>query len=127
LSTRKYHADAEYRLVCRDSGQKWRSRNPDYQRHYRQEHPVYVEQNWRAQKRRDSRRRVHHLVKNNLAFDPKSISADVWLVGSELENLVKNTSAISEVMNFQTVPVPEARAGLSCKEHPPVREPALGL
>jgi len=83
----KYHADAEYRLVCRDSDQKWRIRNPDYQRSYRQEHPAYVEQNRRAQNRRDSRRRVHDPVKNNLAFDLKSISVDIWLVGSELGSL----------------------------------------
>lgn len=108
---RKYYTDAEYRLVCRESNQKWRTRNPDYQRRYRQGHPLYVEQNRWAQQRRDSRRRMHDLVKNNLAFDLKSISADVWLVGSELESLVKNNLAISEVMIFQTVAAPEVRPG----------------
>jgi hypothetical protein len=44
--------------VCQESDQKWRARNPDYQRHYRQGHPVYVEQNRRPQKRRDSRRKT---------------------------------------------------------------------
>ena len=116
----KYHSDAEYRLVCRESDQKWRARNPSYQRVYREEHPAYVEQNRRAQKRRDSGRRVQDLVKNNLALDLKSVSADVWLVGSELEDLVKNNLAISELMIFQAVAASEAKPGSSCKEHPPV-------
>jgi hypothetical protein len=54
---------------------------------------------------------VRNLVKNNLAFDLKSVSADVWLVGSELENLVKNNLAISEVMIFQSVATPHVRPG----------------
>jgi len=105
----KYQSDAEYRLVCRESDQKWRDSNPSYQRQYRQGHPEYVEQNLREQKRRDRKRRVQDLVKNNLAFDLKSVSADVWLVGSELENLVKNNLAISEVMIFQSVAAPHVR------------------
>lgn len=116
----KYHADAEYRLICRDSHQKWRAQNPCYQRVYRQEHPAYVEQNRRAQKRRDRRRRVQDLVKNNLAIDLKSVSADVWLVGAELGDLVKNNLAISELMIFQAVTASEGGAGSSCKEHLPV-------
>lgn len=99
----KYRADPEYRLVCRESDQKWRSRNPDYQRRYRQRHPAYVEENRQAQKRRDRRRRVHDLVKNNLAVDLKSLPADIWLVGPDLQDLVKNNLAISEVMIFQSV------------------------
>jgi hypothetical protein len=51
------------------------------------------------------------LVKNNLAFDLKSSSADVWLAGPELEDLVKNNLAISQVMLFQTVSSAEVRAG----------------
>jgi hypothetical protein len=108
---KKYHTDAEYRLTCRESDQKWRTRNNGYQRHYRQQHPLDVEQNRRTQKRRDGRRRMRNLVKNNLAIDLKSVSADVWLVRSELEDLVKNNLAISEVMILQTVAAPEVRPG----------------
>lgn len=107
----KYRADPEYRLVCRESDQKWRSRNPDYQRRYRQRHPAYVEHNRRAQKRRDRRRRVRDLVKNNLALDLKSLSADIWLAGPDLQDLVKNNLAISEVMIFQTVAASRAGPG----------------
>ena len=46
---------------------------------------------------------MNDLVKNNLALDLKALSADVWLVGPELEHLVKNNLAISEVMIFQSV------------------------
>ena len=99
---RKYHADAEYRLVCLESNQKWRAQNGGYQRRYRQNHPAYVAQNRTDQKRRDRRRRVQDLVKNNLALDLKSIDADVWLVGAGLGDLVKNNLAISELMIFQS-------------------------
>jgi len=99
----KCESDPEYRQVCRESRQKWRARNPGYQRLYRQAHPDYLEANRRGQQRRDRKRRVNDLVKNNLALDLKALSADVWLVGPELEHLVKNNLAISEVMIFQSV------------------------
>ena len=108
---KKYHADAEYRLVCRDSYQKWRARNSGYQRRYRKQNPIYVEINRCKQKRRDGRRRMRNLVKNNLAIDLKSVSADIWLVGPELGDLVKNNLAISELMILQTVTAPEAGSG----------------
>jgi hypothetical protein len=38
----KIAADPEYRQVCLDSPQKWRSRNPDYWRQYREQHPATV-------------------------------------------------------------------------------------
>jgi hypothetical protein len=82
---RKYCADAEYRLVCLESNQKWRAQNGGYQRRYRRDHPAYVQENRTGQKRRDRRRRVQNLVKNNLA--------------------------ISEVMILQTVAAPEVRPG----------------
>jgi hypothetical protein len=46
---------------------------------------------------------VQNLVRNNLALDLKSISGDVWLVGPELGDLVKNNLAISELMIFQSL------------------------
>lgn len=123
----KRHTDAEYRLVCRDSNQKWRNRNPDYQRRYRSEHLEYVDHNRRSQKRRDRRRRMRDLVKNNLAFDLKHSAADVWLAGPELEDLVKNNLAISEVMIFQSVGASGVRPNVSCKEHPAVFGSPVGL
>jgi hypothetical protein len=123
----RYRSDPEYRLVCRESDQKWRSHNPDYQRSYRRDHPAYVEQNRRTQIRRDRKRKVKDLVKNNLAFDLKSASADLWLVGSELEGLVKNNLAISDLIIFQAVSASEVRLGSSCKEHPPVHRARAGL
>jgi len=107
----RYCSDSEYRLICRESDRKWRDCHSNYQRNYRQQHPAYVEQNRRAQHRRDRKRKVKDLVKNNLAFDVKSASADVWLVGPQLGDLVKNNLAISEIMIFQTVAAPEVRSG----------------
>ena len=100
---RRCRSDPEYRQVCRDSDTKWRCRNPDYQRQYRATHPEYVDHNRQSQTRRDRKRRMRRLVKNNVALDVKASSTDVWLVGPELEDLVKNNLAIREVMIFQTV------------------------
>lgn len=107
----RYHSDPEYRLVCRESDRKWRDRHRDYQRNYRRRHPAYVEQNRQSQHRRDRKRKVKDLVKNNLAFNVKSADADVWFVGPQLGNLVKNNLAISEIMIFQSVAAPEVRSG----------------
>jgi hypothetical protein len=123
----KYRCDPDYRQVCRDSDAKWRCQNAGYQRQYRDDHPDYVDRNRHSQTRRDRKRRMRRLVKNNVALDVKASSADVWLVGPELGDLVKNNVAIREVMIFQTVAASGIRPGRSCKEHPSVPEEGLGL
>lgn len=100
---RKQQTDPQYRQVCEESRKKWCLNHPNYQRQYRKDHSEYVEQNLIAQKRRDQRRRARNLVKNNLAIDLKRLPAEVWLVGPDLGDLVKNNLAISQVMIFQTV------------------------
>ncbi len=42
---KKLAVDPEYRDVCRDSPRKWRSRNPDYWKQYRQKNPRSAERN----------------------------------------------------------------------------------
>jgi hypothetical protein len=106
---REYHrhkteTDPEYRQVCRDSQQKWRNRHPDYPRQYRQTHPKAVEQNRQDQRRRDRRRHLQNLVKNNLAFDLKHSAAEVWLLGLQAGNLAKNNLAFSQVLILPAVP-----------------------
>ena len=92
--------------------QKWRSRNPDYPRQYRQSHPESVERNRQGQRRRDRKRRLQNLVKNNLAFDLKHSAAEVWLLGPQAENLAKNNLAFSQVLILPAVPPsPAAAAG----------------
>jgi hypothetical protein len=97
-------ADPVYRQVCRDSQQKWRGCHPDYPRQYRQTHPKSVERNRQAQRRRDRRRHLQNLVKNNLALDLKHSAAEVWLLGPHTEHLAKNNLAFSQVLILQTVP-----------------------
>jgi len=107
---RKLHTDAEYHQVCRDSQQKWRSRNPDYPRQYRQSHPKSVERNRQGQRQRDRQHRLQNLVKNNLAFDLKRSAAEVWLLGPQAENLAKNNLAFSQVLILPAVPFSPAPA-----------------
>jgi hypothetical protein len=72
---RKLRTDAVYHQVCRDSQQKWRSRNSDYPRQYRQSHTQSVERNRQGQRRRDRQRHLQNLAKNNLAFSPPGMAA----------------------------------------------------
>jgi len=71
---KKIAADPEYRQVCLDSPQKWRSRNPDYWRRYREQHPAAVERNRQRQHVRDQKRRLRNLANNN------SAPAQVWVL-----------------------------------------------
>jgi len=71
---RKIAADPEYRQVCLDSPQKWRSRNPDYWRQYRERHPEAVERNRQQQHVRDQKQRLRDLANNN------SAPAQVWIL-----------------------------------------------
>jgi hypothetical protein len=108
----KLTADTEYVQVVRDSQRKWREANADYQRQYRQKNVAAVEQNRQRQRQRDRRRRVHNLVKNNVALDLKRCAAEVWLVGPAAGDLDKNNLALSQFLIFQPVAeTPVARAG----------------
>jgi len=115
---RKIAADPLYRQVCRDSQRKWRDLHPDYPRRYRQTHPDSVQRNREGQRRRDRQRRLQHLVKNNLALDLKHSAAEVWLLGPEVEPLVKNNLAFSQALIYQAVPLSPLPPQPSCKEHP---------
>jgi len=111
----KIRTDPLYAQVVCDSRRQWQAEHADYQKTYWQTHPESAERNRTRQRQRDRQRRVTSLVKNNGALDLKRSTAEIWLVGAETANLVKNNEAFSEVLVFQRVAssVPE-----SCKEQP---------
>jgi hypothetical protein len=105
---RQYHrekirTDPVYHQTCLNSQKQWRATHSDYPKQYRRQHPEGVEQNRRRQQRRDQGLRVGQLVKNNLALDLKRSASEVWLVGPQMTDLVKNNLAFSKVLIFQTV------------------------
>ena len=63
---RKRLADPEYAQVVRDSQQKWREANPNYQKNYWHTHPEAAARNRQLQHQRDQKRHVGLLVKNTL-------------------------------------------------------------
>ena len=78
--------------------------------------PKPLSANRQRQRQLDRQRRVTSLVKNNVALDLKHSTAEVWLVGADTADLVKNNVAFSEVIVFQRViPLPLE----SCKEQRP--------
>jgi hypothetical protein len=114
----KIASDPEYREVCRDSPRKWRVRNPDYWKGYREQNPASVEHNRNQQKARDRKRRLRHLANNTSAVDLKHSAAQVWLVGAEAMDLANNNSASAQVWVIQVLPTPRGVLPLSCKQQP---------
>jgi hypothetical protein len=114
----KISSDPEYREVCRDSPRKWRARNPDYWKRYRQEHPAAMESNRRQQRGRDRKRRLCHLANNTSALDLKHSAAEVWLVGSGAANLANNNSASAQIWVIEALASGPTPAPPSCKQHP---------
>ena len=115
----KIAADPEYRQVCLDSPQKWRARNPDYWRHYREQHPAAVERNRQRQHVRDQKRRLLDLANNNSAFDLKRSAAEIWLLGAGLQNLANNNSVPAQVWILEALPPRKPPVSESCKQQRP--------
>ncbi len=115
----KIAADLEYCQVCRDNPQKWRSRNPDYWRRYREQHPAAVERNRQQQRVRDQKRRLRNIANNNSAFDLRHSAAAVWLLGADLQSLVNNNSAPAQVWVLDTLPLRKPPQSESCKQQRP--------
>lgn len=115
----KIAADPEYRQVCRDSPQKWRSRHPDYWRRYREQHSAAVERNRQQQYLRDQKRRLRDIANNNSVIDLKHSAAKVWLLGPGLQDLANNNPASAQVWVLEALPPRKPPASQSCKQQPP--------
>ena len=93
--------DSEYAEIVRDSQKMWREAHPEYSRQYRQQHPGVAEANRQQQRRRDRKRRIQNLVKNNLALDLKREASEIWFVGPGAKDLAKNNLASAKVLIYQ--------------------------
>lgn len=120
----KIAADPEYRQVCLDSPQKWRSRNPDYWREYREQHPASVKRNRQRQHVRDQKQRLRDLANNNSAFDLKHSAAEIWLLGTGFQNIANNNSAPAQIWILEALPPRRPPASESCKQQRPGAEAA---
>jgi hypothetical protein len=115
----KIAADPEYRLACRDSPQKWRSRNPDYWRRYREQHQASVQRNRQQQQVRDQKRHLRDLANNNSALDLKHSAAEIWLLGAGLQDLANNNSVPAQVWILEALPPRKPPQSESCKQQRP--------
>jgi hypothetical protein len=104
----KVRADDEYAQVVRDSQKKWREQHRGYWKQYRQQHSDYAERNRQLQHRRDQKRRLLDLAKNNLTLDLKRSAAEVWFLGSGETDLAKNNLASCQVFIVHSVGPPAA-------------------
>jgi hypothetical protein len=122
---RDYHrekiaSDSVYQQVCLESPRKWRAVHPSYWKDYRRDHPRAVERNRQRQQLRDQRRHLVHLANNNLAFDLKHASAEVWLVGQPARHLANNNLAPCQVLIFSPLKPSGPSLVASCQQHPSV-------
>ena len=60
--------DPAYAGDVRASQKKWRQANPNYSKQYRQQHPESAGRNRSQQRRRDQKRRLLNLAKNNFPW-----------------------------------------------------------
>jgi len=100
---KKLQSDPVYRQVVRESQKQWWDEHPGYQKQRRRNHPKAVEANRQQQRQRDQRRRLQHLVRNNLALDLKCSTAGVWLLGSQIKDLDRNNLASAQVLIVQAL------------------------
>ena len=100
---KKLMTDPEYRQVVRESQKQWWEEHPAYQKQRRQANPKLVENNRQRQRQRDQRRRLQHLVRNNLALNLTSSASEVWLLGPKLHALDKNNLASAQVLILPSV------------------------
>ena len=115
----KITVDLEYRQVFLDSPQKWRARNPDYWRRYRERHPAAVERNRQQQHDRDQKQRLRDLANNNSVFDLKHSAAEIRLLGPGLQNLANNNSVPAQVWILEPLPPRKPPVSESCKQQRP--------
>jgi hypothetical protein len=85
----KLTADQEYRQVCQDSSRKWRRRNLEYWKQYRDKDPDSIAQNREKQKTRDRKQRLLDLANNTSALDLKHSAAAVWLLNGDAAELYR--------------------------------------
>ena len=108
--------DSAYAGDVRASQKKWRQTNPDYWKRYREQHPDVAERNRRRQRRRDQKRRLLNLAKNNVALDLKHEASEVWLLGPGVTDLAKNNLASAKVFIYQPLQASAGKRSPSCKE-----------
>jgi hypothetical protein len=113
----KLRSDPVYAQVIHDSQKHWCEDHPSYWKQYRERHPEVAERNRQRQLRRDQKRRIQNLAKNNLAFDLKHSAAEVWLLGPAAKDLAKNNLAFCKLFIFQDPGPSGGTQVLSCKEH----------
>jgi hypothetical protein len=110
---KKRATDSLYRQVVRDSQRQWWDEHPDYQKQRRQRHPEVVAANRQRQRRRDQKRRIERLVRNNLALDLKASAAGIWLLTPQGSDLDRNNLASAQVLIFQQLSSAGTASGVS--------------
>jgi hypothetical protein len=90
--------------------------NPEYWQQRRESNPAIVERNRQLQRVRDQKRKLRDLANNNSAFDLKHSATQIWLVGTDLEDLANNNPATAQVWVLEVLPPRRGPYRESCQQ-----------
>ena len=100
---KKLSTDPAYREQCRDSQRKWREKNPQYMKKYLARRRSRTRLDQENSRLIGELRRIQDLVKNNAAFDLRSVDASIWLVCAGHARNEKNTFARAKLIVVEGV------------------------
>lgn len=103
---RKLIDDPAYREQCLDSQRKWRAKNPQYMKRYRAGRRARTSPKGNKSQLTSELHHLLELVKNNLAFDLRSLDASIWLVGPNGLLDENNNVASAKIIILQGIESP---------------------
>jgi len=96
---RQYKKSLSYRKKCKERQESWRKRYPSdqYQKEYREKHPVYVNRNRELQRARNKKRKTERariIVKTDaLVLQPRDDGA--YMLSKVKKNMIVNRNALT--------------------------------
>ena len=97
----KMKHDADYRGNQQAANKRWQSKQVDYWRQYRANHPAYVERNRRSQRVRDGTARLNEslLAKSDALIDKSLVvPGTYWLTPTTEDNLAKSDALCVKIL-----------------------------
>lgn len=104
----KLQTDPDYRINKKECQERWKQKNPDYWKQYRQTHPEYRRRNRRMQLRRDqctcigNRSDKGHLVKMDTLDDFLNDTTESYLICPAKSNLAKMDALKVKIIPIST-------------------------
>jgi hypothetical protein len=112
----------DYKDNQRDAQKRWRAKNPDYWRSYRDTHPKYVETNRRRQRERNKQRKRSPLRQSVIAKSDASCAKNEWISGYYIiervtsDRIAKSDASFVKISRISEPYADLPRSVVDCKE-----------